>query len=508
MSRRSRKSGVAKGNRWMGKLVVGLLAALILGLIVAYLVTRNYLRSDGFRRLLSSEVGKMAGVDGEFAPFRWQGLAVDTEYYEARGAGPMTGLRVDGLHTQIGLGRVLSGVWEVRDSNVRRLDVSMNLKSLPHDTLAGVVLAPSVASSAPKAIKKRDAAWFPSKVEVKELDVQELVAKIEMDSGLLSVAGVSLKAEQAESENSYRLGVRGGSVRLPLQGIPVLQLDQAKLRNQDGRVYLTDATIKAWENGRIQGSGEWEVKTRHFSLEGDITGLKCDELLNETWAKRMTGDVGATLVFHNDSGFPQASGSLTLQNGVMTALPVLDVLAAYTDTRRFRVLSLSEARTDWSWKKSEMELKNLILASEGLVRLEGGMVIRGEALDGNFRLGIAPGILSNIPGAEEDVFHVGERGLLWASVRITGTVDNMKEDLTERLILAAGMRVFDQLPGGGEKVMKFTHSLLQDSSPKAVEKSTKIIEEGSKTLREVGGILDGILGGGRRKSQEPEIPAQ
>ena len=123
-----------------------------------------------------------------------------------------------------------------------------------------------------------------------------------------------------------------------------------------------------------------------------------------------------------------------------------------------------------------------------------------------FRLGLAPGTLASIPGAETDVFLPGERGLLWTTWRLSGTLDDPQEDLTDRLIAAAGMRMFDQLPETGEKVIKFTHSLLGEPSSKTIEKVVKLIEESSKTVREVSGILDGLLGG--RKPVEPEKEAQ
>ena len=273
-------------------------------------------------------------------------------------------------------------------------------------------------------------------------------------------------------------------------------------------MFLTDAVVAAWENGRLQGSGEWEMESRRFAMEGDATGIKCEDLLSADWSKRLTGDVASTFSFNNHAGFPQASGKLTIQNGVITALPMLDALAAYADTRRFRVLSLSEAHTEWQWRNGELALKNLVLASEGLVRLEGGIAIRGQDLDGTFRLGLAPGTLSTIPGAETDVFVPGERGLLWASLRITGTRDHPKEDLTDRLIAAAGMRMFDRIPETGEKVIKFTHSVLGEASPKTIEKGLKIIEKNSDTIREVSGILDGILGGGRREKPKKEDEPQ
>jgi len=170
------------------------------------------------------------------------------------------------------------------------------------------------------------------------------------------------------------------------------------------------------------------------------------------------------------------------------------------------VLTLSEAHTRWQWKKDEISLTELVLASEGLVRLEGGIDIRGKRIDGVFRLGLAPGTLATIPGAETDVFVAGERGLLWTTLRITGTLNDPKEDLTDRLIAAAGLRMFDQIPETGEKVIKFSQAVLGDHSSKTIEKGVKILEKGSKTVREVSGILDGLLG--KEPEEEPEDKPQ
>ena len=201
-----------------------------------------------------------------------------------------------------------------------------------------------------------------------------------------------------------------------------------------------------------------------------------------------------------------AQGRLTISNGTLTALPVLDALAAYADTRRFRVISLSEAHTDWRWQEGGILLSNLVLASEGLVRLEGRITIRDRKLDGLFRLGLAPGTLASIPGAETDVFLPGERGLVWAPLRITGTVDDPKEELTDRLVAAAGLRMFEILPGTGERVIKYSSTLLGESPSKTIDKGIKIIEEGTGILQEATGILDGILGSGQRKI--PEDPKE
>jgi hypothetical protein len=183
---------------------------------------------------------------------------------------------------------------------------------------------------------------------------------------------------------------------------------------------------------------------------------------------------------------------------------MLDALAAYADTRRFRVLTLNEARTDWRWKEGRLTLSNLALGSEGLVRIEGSLDIHGEVLDGSFRLGLAPGTLARIPGAETHVFSPGERGLLWAPLRISGTIHDPKEDLTDRLIDAAGMRMFDVIPETGEKVIRFTRAILGESPIKVVDQGAKIIEQGAGIVDGVGGVIDGFFGS--RREPAPVTP--
>ena len=499
MSRRSRKRREAGGSRWLGKVVVGALVLGVVGLGVGYGMLRSYLHSDAFRKFLSVEAGDMGGVTGEFGPFHWEGLAVDTDSFEAKGEGLITGLRADGLHTEVGLGGVRRGVWEIRGSSLRRLEVSLDAtKSGDHQAISQV--------SQRVGKKAKRPAWFPSEAELDGIEVRELAVKAILDEGLAVASGMSVHAEQAGAKDAYRAEIEGGTIRLPFPNVPELRLDRAKLRYQDEQVFLTEATLGAWSGGMIHGSGEWEMKSRQFSIEGDATGLKCEDVLNADWAKRLTGDVTSDFRADNRPGFPQASGKLTIQNGVLTALPMLDALAAYADTRRFRVLTLSEAHTNWRWKKGEISLTNLVLASEGLVRLEGSIDIRGRAIDGRFRLGLAPGTLATIPGAETDVFMSGERGLLWTTLRITGTLDDPKEDLTDRLLAAAGLRMFDQIPETGEQVIKFTQSLLGEPSSKTIEKGVKLLEKNSKTVREVSGILDGLLG--RETPALPENDAQ
>lgn len=489
MSRRSRKRPVGGERRWLGKAVGVMLVLGVVTLIGIYTMLRSYLHSDAFRKFLSAEVSEMARVRGEFALFRWQGLAVETDSFEATGDGPVTHVRADGLHTEVGLGGVRRGVWEISGSSVRRLEISVDTTRLSPENKTPETPSPSLK-------KPQRPAWFPSDAELQAVDVRDVAVKAILKQGLAVASGLKIHAEHAGAKDSYRGEIEGGTIRVPFSIVPELRLERARFRYHEGQVFLTDSTIAAWDKGRIHSSGEWNMKSQQFSAIGDVSGIKCDEVFNPDWAKRLTGDVVSDFTLNNRPGYPQAGGKLTIHNGMLTALPMLDALAAYADTRRFRTITLNDARTEWRWKNGEISLSNLVLASEALIRLEGSITIRERKIDGLFRLGLAPGTLATIPGAETDVFVLGERGLLWTPIRITGTLDDPREDLSERLLTAAGLRMFDQIPETGEKVIKFSQSLIGDSSDKTIQKGVKLLEQSSDTVRDVTNILGSLLGEG------------
>jgi len=266
------------------------------------------------------------------------------------------------------------------------------------------------------------------------------------------------------------------------------------VRYQDGVAFISESQLDAEGGGRVEASGEWDTKAKVLDIQGNAAGFRCENVLTGDWAKRLTGDVSTTFNLRGKDGNLFSDGQMTVTNGTLTALPMLDALAAYADTRRFRVLNLTDAHTQWHWEKGVLRLTNLVLASEGLVRLEGTLEIRDGKLGGHFMLGIAPGVLASIPGAEEDVFLPGERSLLWAPVTVTGTLKDPEEDLTGRLIAAAGARMFEILPETGAEALKFSRTVLGDSADRTIEKGEKFLKKNEGAIREASGILKDLLG--------------
>src|SRR5690606_17494858 len=95
-----------------------------------------------------------------------------------------------------------------------------------------------------------------------------------------------------------------------------------------------------------------------------------------------------------------------------------------------------------------LELRNLVLQSDGLVRVEGRIDLVGDQLEGDLAVGVVPGTMRWIPGAERLVFTEERNGFLWAPLKLAGTTTSPREDLSARLIAAAGETVVGELPEG------------------------------------------------------------
>ncbi|MFC7337038.1 hypothetical protein ACFQY0_07610 [Haloferula chungangensis] len=472
-------------------MILGLL--LVAAVAGGYLWLRSWLHSEDFRQMLSNEVGEGLGAKSEFGKFHWNGGSVGSDSFDAQGDGLVESLHADGLRLDIGLSKVSSGVVEVSGAKLNQLDVVLDLREeAKKEPLPGQLQGtPDLAE-----VTEKRPAWYadylPSEVRLLDLEVVRSSLKVKLEEGDIDFAGTNWDVRPEGGKQSYRVEAKGGQVDLPWEYLPSLRLSEARLRYQNLMVYLTDAAFSVYESGRLDLSGEAALSGGGFTFEGRLRDVMAAEVLSEDWKQRLEGRLGSEFSV-SDSGTGLAvDGSLELSQGILTALPVLDHLAAYGGNPRFRRLVLNDARADYYWKDGILTVSNLELGSDGLIRLEGMIRIdANDRLDGRFKLGLAPGTLERIPGAETKVFLPGDRALLWTNLRITGTVDDPKEDLTDRLIAAAGERLFELLPETGERVLKFTRNVVTGDLDSAVDEGKAVIKQGENLLETGKLLLDG-----------------
>lgn len=487
MGRRRRRSAASGEKKsWGKRAALAGAGLLVVGAFGGYIGLRSYLHSEAFRSFLSAQVGKSIEAKSEFAPFHWNGLSVSTDRFTASDGPVMRNAEARGLRTEISLNKVSQGLWLIPEAYVQQIEVELDVrgKEPVKDAPPPKEVVEQVVQTKPKR------GWLPTEVELSKLNVARSKVTMHHNAGDLIFDGMSWDVVADGGPKSFRIKARDGELRHPFQPMGTLFLNDADLRVKPDRIYIQEMSGRMFSTGTINLSGEIGLAEREFDMEGTAKSLRCDEILPEDWKQRLRGKVDADFHAHGSKGEARISANVEIRDGVLTALPLLDTLAAYADTERFRLLNLSEAKFSFRQERGRRSYSDIVIASEGLVRVEGRIDEVDKQLDGTFRVGIVPGVLAHIPGAEEKVFLPGERGLLWTTVRITGTWENPKEDLSDRMVLAAGMRMIEVLPETGEKVLKFSKKLISD--PKTGEVIKGVTEEVQKGLEQLqdGKVLD------------------
>ncbi len=478
----------------------------IVAVVLGYRAVREYLKSDEFRVMIEEKASDSLGGEAKLQPFNWEGWSLTTDELHFAGQEAVTDLRISNIGASVDIGAVWDGVYRIENVSLRKVEVTADLRGDREEKEPEVELLP----------KEKEKGFFdrfiPTKVELTGVDIAQVGGKAMTDDGDWIFKGMTASLRPGEGVDVYDLSLHGGDIEGPIPLVKELNLRGLRARYSADRFYLLSSQFDILERGTLTASGEYDLTREEWSGQGDMTGVRVEEIVSEDWKQRLMGAVEAEIKAKGGADREAViSGSLELNQGVLTALPVLDKIAAYTNAVRFRHLALSEARLDFRKEGDRLDLTNIRLASEGLVRVEGRLTLEGDVIrEGDFRVGITPGTLSRIPGAETVVFQRGEDGLLWAPMRISGTLDAPKEDLSDRLIEAAGLRMFEMIPATGEWVLKNTNQVVGESTMKLLAKNgvilgvaNSLIEKGAGAVQEVvKDAADKVLGEGSKVAEE------
>lgn len=505
--RSSKRASSRKAAPWQGWLLKGggiLCGVVIVALAVAYFWVKSYLRSDDFRQELSRQVGGAASGTAEFAVLDWEGSVMrsDSLTLESSRSGNW---EVAGLEAELDLGGLWARVWRIPriELTSARSEWDLRQQATPSAKFASRPTSPRKGGG-----ESSSSGLLPNRAELLSLAVSDYEGRVLMESGIYQWERMRLAYEPGASPSEAVVTLRNGRLTTPMDWLGRLKLGAASLRARKGRVNLLESDWTLMERGQLELSGHWE--DGGWLLEGEVVDLTCGELLPVNWQQKLRGGVKGDFVVEDSATSALAvNGSGEITDGVVGSLAFLDRLAAYAGSPSLQRLTFEEAHSDFSWQEGSWGLTNLVLSDEGLLRVEGSFRVEGEALDGRLRVGVPPGLLAHLPGAEEKVFLPGAKGLLWTPVRLTGTLRQPKEDLSGRMIQAAGERMFELIPETGQWALKFGGQAMDQGTAMLLENQGLILEEGQKAAEEVinqggdvveegvkagFGILDGLLG--------------
>ncbi|TDU70985.1 hypothetical protein EI77_02103 [Prosthecobacter fusiformis] len=508
MSTRTRlRSG--KRPRWLYALGSLLVVCIVILLVMPMLVmgwVRSYLQEEAFRGRMEQLFGTQMRGEVTLAPLHWTGDEVTsaqasvttTQGWQAN---------LDGLHLMLDWNAFRQGKWRTVGAGIDSITLEKKVVSPIAKPVVFVASAPplgSTGSSIPIWLRR----YLPTETEVDGVSVERFSL---LHPGPWNVRNTKVRAATwRQGETSIQVTAEDGIVEtpimLPAQLQPVkLNLTRASVRLSREELQLKEASLKWLDAGEITARGHLRPQEGTWEVSTHIAGIPLQECLTEDWRIRLSGFIEGDLTARGSrTATPVITGQVDIRQGILTALPVLDQLASYTGVERFKRLVLDVATSQVSITGRTRQFEKVILQSNGLLYLNGNLKVEGDQIDGNFMLGVTPETLKWIPGAGQHVFTAthptGPVGMMWTPLRITGTLQAPREDLSTRLAAAVGKVLLDapgQVVNKGSELLiapvlgKDAAALPNEAIKGATDTTGKAVDTGVKLLE---GISSGLLG--------------
>lgn len=461
--------------------LVGILAVVLVGGYFGVTAwVRGYLHGEGFRMMAGEKASALMKADGEFGAFHWAETTARVEGFSAKGYedAAFSQLDLEGLVVEVNAEAARDGVWELRKVEAKRMAVVVAEERLRGEAPKGDAVAAGGGLLA---------GFLPKRFEVKVIEVNEANVRVEMGDDDVHAGGMRVEV-RPEAGGRAAVTVGGGTV--VMAGMPEVELDVGSGRVTPETIFVTEVKGSFMEGATLLAEGTVERSTPPVvALTVEFDQLEAEKVLPEDWRKRLTGMLSGELEVAGEGGRGGygVRGRMDLEKGVLEALPVLDEIAKHTRTDNFRRLVLSEAWMRFERQGDRLYAPEVVIASAGLLRVEGSLTIEGSVAEGEFQVGVTPGALRWLPSAEAKVFTREEGGFRWTTVRVWGASDDLQQDLSGRLLAAA-------VEGTAEAVVEGVTSLL----PETVKEETKgavdaVIEQGGDVIKQGADLLRGIL---------------
>lgn len=404
-------------------------------MLVANAWFRSYLAGKAFRDLVGSASSRFAKAEVVYEPFHLNGTSIFCNGLTAQGypEAQFARLEAQQLRADLNWRGLFDRVWQVDDLEVQRLRVSLGDARLPQtaEPVGGQVGTPGSGSQ-----------WMPQRAAFKEVRITETA--LQWEGGGLERTRLRLTPEAG----AWAIAGDGGT--LTHQGFPGLNLNSVRMRYRAPSLFITDASLNQGGEGLLSVSGEI-TDGRGLDLQLTLRSVPVEPLLAPDWRARLKGNLGGSLRITSPlptgGRSPEVKGTLSLSQGELIGLPILDQIATFTRTQQFRTLSLSRASAEVDHRDGRVNVSRFLLESEGLLRVQGDFVLSGGMIAGTFQVGVTPSSLRWLPGSRDKVFTVSRDGYLWTEVRLSGPVNQPQDDLTPRLVAAAGETVIKDVEG-------------------------------------------------------------
>jgi len=476
-TRRKQKSLLGRVLLWAVLLVI--LAAGGVSLY-GYLWVQKYLKGPGFGAMVARELGEATKSHAELEGFTWSdpNAYVSSAMLTPRQRQGWSQIKADSLEASLDWSQVRAGVWSIPEVRLGSLELDIGTSAKVPLAVPDADADTPPAASAPAWLKR----WLPKRTEIGEVAVENFRMLPGSAAGLkVDDMQLTAKPGSGSASDSWTLRGRQGTLSLPGVETP-FRMSSINARLDAESLNVNDASATWIGDCEITSRGVLPFgKETGWKFDGRLSRLDVSHVLSPTWTQKVSG-VAAGDYEVTPTGL---KGKIEIKNGVVQNMPVLERVADFTRTERFRRLVFDIATADVEYiAGGTTKVTHLVLQSNGLLRMEGGFTTKGGRIDGVFDVGVTADALRWIPGSQSRVFtetRPGSPGLVWTTVKVSGPIEQPQEDLSNRLQAALGKALIIDAPmeavgkgvetgvGVGSKVIESGAEALQGAPGKAVE---------------------------------------
>lgn len=422
---------------WPWIAAVAALIAVLLAAVPSAL--RSHITSENFRRLLENRTSSALGAVAEISPLRWDGGTLFGESLKLHGT-EGAGLHIiEARHVRARWDwmAVFSGAW--------RLEV-ITIESLKATFQPDVrVFTPSFKTS--NADGNSSPSILPSRFEAGISQVR----RADLEFGEVSLKDTSL--EILNREGSWIVTGTGG--RLSISNLPECAIYSFLIRLAGNSIALDSCTMRPDGGGNLHASGEWPGK---LSLNAEDMDLP--QLIGSPWDRMVSGRISGNATIDPNG----ASGFLSAKDASLRHVGWLRQLATLLNESALANPSFSRAEGSFRVTNNFWQWTGIVLESGGALRVEGDVSIAPDrSINGMLQLGLATRLVDSLPGAKASVFTTERDGYLWSPVVLGGSLDAPSEDLSPRIVTAAGAALIESVQPALQAVPERTRDAVGET---------------------------------------------
>lgn len=418
-----------------------LLCVLVVAILLANSWLRSFLRGPDFLELVSKKTSSALQVSGTYQPLSWTGFSVHSAQFRAYGepGSRVAFLQADQIRTSLLWRDAFRGVWKLDGISIGQARVLLGAE-------AGAHMPPRPVANADSTPPISLPSWLPKSVDPGEVHIDS--ATVEFGKGGLRGTSATLR----QQGSGWDIQNAGGEFEWP--GMPANRIREAASRITREGFFLTSATLVLRAGGTVELTGEIPSSSGGLALQAQWEGVPVTELVDGRDGFILEGNCsGRASLRTTEAKSLEVEGSFLLRDGRLRNIPVLGTLARFTGLSRLDPLPVTELSGKFKRTSRGIEISELVMESQGLLRVEGALHFDNDGnLGGTITAGLTPSTLQWIPGSQERVFLQSRNGYLWTDVAVGGTIQNPTEDLSARLLRAMGEDVLSDGTGVLEAV--------------------------------------------------------